>query len=95
MNLHPIVTDHYYHPALKGSWSLKAVLPTIAPDLNYKGLGEVQEGGAAQGAYLSIIDPATPEEHRKKLTKDLLDYCSMDTLGLVRAVQFFAGRQPE
>ena len=92
MNLHPIVKDHYYHPAMKGSWSLKDVLPTVAPDLRYGDLGEVQEGGAAQGAYLSIIDPATPEARRKTLTRDLLDYCGMDTMGLVRAVKFFAER---
>src|SRR5690606_18470373 len=32
VDLLPITKDFYYHPAMKGSWSIKAVLPTIAPD---------------------------------------------------------------
>ena len=42
----------------KGSWSIKAVLPTVAPELDYSGLGEVRDGIGAQGAYLELIDPA-------------------------------------
>lgn len=49
---------------MKGSWSIKAVLPTIAPDLNYKQLDEVQDGGMAQAAYLEIIHPDVVEERR-------------------------------
>jgi hypothetical protein len=41
VDLHPIVRGNYYHPAIRGSFSIKAVLPTIAPDLDYKHLDEV------------------------------------------------------
>jgi len=34
-DLHPVVKDHYYHPKMAGSWSIKAVLPCIAPHMNY------------------------------------------------------------
>ena len=30
-----IARDYYYHPDMRGSWSIKAVLPTIAPELDY------------------------------------------------------------
>jgi hypothetical protein len=30
-----------------GSWSIKAVIPTVAPELDYKALAEVQEGMGA------------------------------------------------
>jgi hypothetical protein len=30
-----------------GSWSIKAVIPTVAPELDYKALDEVQEGMGA------------------------------------------------
>jgi CRISPR/Cas system-associated exonuclease Cas4 (RecB family) len=33
VNLLPWLQNHYYHPAMKGSWSIKAVLPTVAPHL--------------------------------------------------------------
>ena len=50
VDLHPIVKQNYYHPAMHGSWSIKAVLPTIAPELDYESLGEIREGGAPQQA---------------------------------------------
>jgi hypothetical protein len=89
-NLHPITEDHYYHPAMRGSWSLKAVLPTVAPELSYDQLGDVQDGGAAQAAYLEIIDAANSDERRAKLENDLRDYCRTDSLALVRLARFLS-----
>ncbi len=34
--------QHMHHPQMKGSWSLKSILPTIAPEMDYRGLDEVQ-----------------------------------------------------
>jgi len=76
---------------MKGSWSLKSVLPTIAPELSYENLGEVQEGGGAQAAYLEMIDPATAQERRAQLETSLRDYCRRDTLALVGIVRAFEG----
>lgn len=89
-DLHVVMKDHYYHPDLKGSWSIKRVLPTIAPDLNYTLLGEVYDGGAAQRAYLSAIDPKTAPERKAELRKSLLRYCEQDTLAMVRIVEFLS-----
>ena len=36
VDLHPPTRQHYYHPAMQGSWSIKAVLPTVAPDLELR-----------------------------------------------------------
>jgi hypothetical protein len=92
VDLHPVTKAHYYHPAMHGSWSIKSVLPTIAPDLDYTTLGEVQDGGTAQIAYLEAINPKTPPERHQQLRKDLLDYCNFDTLALVKLVEYFSGR---
>jgi hypothetical protein len=75
---------------MHGSWSIKAVLPTVAPELGYEALGEVRDGLAAQTAYLEAIDAKTPEPRRTALRRALLDYCRHDTLALVRLVEFFA-----
>ena len=91
-DLLPVAQAGYYHPAMKGSWSIKAVLPTIAPDLDYGALREVQEGGAAQSAYREIIHPATGAERKANLTTDLKAYCALDTLALVRVVRHFEGK---
>lgn len=89
VDLHPIARRHYYHPAMHGSWSIKAVLPTVAPDLSYDTLGAVRDGLAAQAAYFEAIDAKTPAARREALRRALLDYCRQDTLALVRLVEFF------
>ena len=92
VDLHPIVKRHYYHPAMHGSWSIKAVLPTVAPDLDYAALGEIREGGAAQQAYLEAVDPETTPEGRLALREGLLAYCRHDTLAMARLAAFLEGR---
>lgn len=89
VDLHPLTRRHFYHPAMHGSWSIKAVLPTVAPDLSYETLGEVRDGLAAQTAYLEAIDANTSAARRADLRRALLDYCRRDTLALVRLVEFF------
>lgn len=87
----PLAREHYYHPQMKGSWSIKAVLPTIAPDLDYGSIGEVQNGTAAQTAYLEVIDPETEGTRKQELSRQMLEYCKLDTLAMVRLVKFFQG----
>ena len=90
VDLLPMARQHYYHPAMKGSWSIKAVLPTIAPDLGYDEL-EVGNGGDAQNAYSEIVHPEITEERKQQLTEGLREYCALDTLAMVRLAWFFEG----
>lgn len=83
VDLLPIYREHYYHRDMHGSWSIKKVLPTVAPDLDYSNL-EVGDGGAAQTAYLEAIDGATSTNRREELRMQLLAYCERDTLAMVR-----------
>jgi hypothetical protein len=82
----PLVRAHYYHPQMKGSWSIKAVLPAVFPRLSYSALDEVQDGQAAQRAYLEAIDPGITAERRQALHDKLTAYCRLDTLALVELV---------
>lgn len=97
-DLLPLLRAHYYHPAMRGSHSLKAVLPTVDPDLSYHDLGGVHDGVEAQIAYATLIDPVTPPQGRDTLARQLLAYCRLDTLAMVRLVRFFedptTGRPP-
>ena len=34
VDLLPLVQESYYHPAMRGSFSIKAVLQTIAPEMD-------------------------------------------------------------
>ncbi len=91
VDLLPVTCDAWYHPAMKGSWSIKDVLPTIAPELDYAGLGEVHDGTAAQLAYAEAVHPDTADERADELAHGLLAYCAQDTLALVRLRRFLSG----
>lgn len=87
VDLLPITREHYYHPDMRGSWSIKAVLPTIAPELAYDGLA-VADGGMAQEAFAEMMRGDTAPERRAELRAGLREYCERDTWGMVRVGQF-------
>ena len=90
VDLLPIVRKTYYHPDMRGSWSIKNVLPTIAPHLGYGSLGDVQDGNAAGTTYLQIINPETDAAECQRLTHELLAYCEHDTLAMVELVKYLS-----
>ncbi len=86
-DLLPIIRANYYHPDQQGSYSIKAVLPTVVPELDYAGLEEVQDGGGAQRAFLELIDPGTLGKRSDALRRNLLAYCERDTEAMVELVK--------
>jgi len=94
VDLHPVAQARWYHPAQRGSWSIKALLPTLAPDLDHDALDGVQDGRGAQDAYAEAIDPATPAARREALERQLREYCALDTLALVRVWEVLSGVRP-
>ena len=84
VDLLPIVKENFYHPEMRGSFSIKKVLRAIAPDLNYDELDEVQEGTAAQVAYLyAALDPQTTLVRKADLDMKLRIYCRQDTWAML------------
>lgn len=75
----PVVRRHYYHRDMRGSWSIKAVLPTVAPDLGYETLVEVRSGTDAQLGYLEALCPETSPQRREAVRQALEAYCRRDT----------------
>ncbi|NEX22382.1 DUF2779 domain-containing protein [Thiorhodococcus mannitoliphagus] len=92
VDLLPVARGLYYHPDQEGSWSIKAVLPTIAPDLDYSQLVGVQDGGAAMVVYQEAIAPTTSRRRCQEIQDQLLAYCKRDTEALVRLWSFFTGK---
>lgn len=85
-----VAEARYYHPSQQGGWSVKKVLPAIAPDLRYDALEGVQDGGMAMEAYKQAIDPNTCADRKTKIERQLLEYCGLDTLAMVRIWKQFA-----
>ncbi|RDI43428.1 hypothetical protein AQULUS_13210 [Aquicella lusitana] len=79
----PFGKKWYYHPDFNGSASIKKVLPVLVPELSYKSLG-IQQGDDAQAYYLKLIKDELPAADRNRIKNDLLAYCRLDTLAMVR-----------
>lgn len=92
VDLLPIARNRYYHPSQEGSWSIKAVLPAVVPELSYAELDGVQDGGMAMDAFLEAINTNTSEVRKTQIEQQLLAYCKLDTYAMVKLWQVFAGR---
>ena len=85
-DLLPVVRNHVYHPAFAGSYSLKAVLPALVPEMTYEGMA-IANGQAAGLAWESLVRGNLDQVQRDETRKALLDYCGKDTLALVRLLE--------
>lgn len=81
----PFQSGYYYNKAMGGSFSIKSVLPAIFPDdpeLNYKNLEQIHNGGEAMSIFPKIKD--MPKEEQETTRKNLLKYCELDTYAMVK-----------
>ena len=92
-DLHPIVKQNYYHPDMLGSWSIKAVLPTINPKMDYSKLEGIHEGTGASDGFIEAINPETDMVRKLELEEQLLRYCKFDTEAMVEIVRYFTARK--
>lgn len=81
VDLHPVARAHWYHRDQRGSWSIKAVLPTLS-NLDYSNL-EVASGGSAQEAYLEAVCLSCSEDRRLAISDALKQYCRLDTEAMI------------
>ena len=75
---------------MRGSWSIKSVLPTVDPEFDYGDL-EVQGGLGAQQKFLEMITPGISENELKQGRTSLFKYCKRDTFAMVKLTQFLVG----
>ena len=86
----PFRNRNYYTKEMKGSYSIKYVLPALYPDdsdLNYVNLDLVHNGGEASAAFLSLKDKSLEEQ--EEIRKALLKYCELDTYAMVKILEKF------
>ena len=89
VDLCALVRLHFYHPGFGQSFSLKKVLPALAPDLGYQNL-DIGEGLLASRAFLSLVMETDPER-RGRVRQALLKYCGRDTLAMVIIKRYVMG----
>ena len=74
-----------YTPQMKGSYSIKAVLPALVPELSYQDL-EIKEGGTASNTFTQMVTGEFQGDLNKTRT-DLLEYCKLDTYAMVKILE--------
>ena len=89
----PFRQQLYYKGSMRGSYSIKKVLPACYPndpELDYHNLEEVQNGTMAQEKYLALID-MKPSAEKERLRKNMLKYCELDTFAMYKLLRFLYG----
>ena len=81
----PFQRKYYYAPEMKGSYSIKAALLALVPELTYENL-EINEGGLASVAYESL-QTETDMIIIAETSEQLLEYCKLDTLAMVKILE--------
>jgi hypothetical protein len=84
----PFQQQQYYSKAMQGRWSIKYVLPALYPGdpgLDYHALEGVHNGGEASETFADLPNH-TPEEI-KVMRQNLLKYCCLDTLAMVKVLE--------
>lgn len=87
------VRETYYHPDMQGSYSIKKVLPCLAPEFDYAQLDGVRNGVDAQFAYLSAIGAGFDRKLFLQTRNRLLDYCAHDTWAMVAVAYRLANKK--
>lgn len=88
--LTPFQAGYYYNRDMGGSFSIKSVLPALYPndpELDYHNLEGVHNGSEAMTIFPMIKD--MPPEEQAAARKNLLAYCKLDTLAMVKVWQKF------
>lgn len=86
----PFRNRDYYTKEMKGSFSIKYVLPALYPDdpeLDYSQLSLIHKGDEASNAFLSLKDKSQKEQ--EQIRKALLEYCKLDTYAMVKIWEKF------
>jgi hypothetical protein len=76
---------YYVHPEFHGSASIKKVLPVLVTDydLSYEDL-PIPAGDEAMMAWVTLMSGTLGNEEFEQIVYDLLHYCKLDTLAMVR-----------
>lgn len=82
-DLEPIFKKYYIHPEFHGKTSIKKVMPVLIPEMSYDHLG-INDGLSATASLVKLARNEFNPEEAENITKQLTDYCKLDTLAMVR-----------
>lgn len=74
----PIKKGNYYHPSMKGNYTLKSLATVVSESTSFDGL-DVQSGISAMYMYEELLSTSNAFD-AETLKQQLIDYCEMDAL---------------
>ena len=81
----PFQEKWYYHPQMKGRYSIKVVLPSLVPGYSYSDL-DIQDGLQASLEYQAL--PQETDSARIATIRDqLIAYCELDTYAMIEILE--------
>lgn len=83
----PFQKGYYICPHMKGSYSIKAVMPALVPHMAdaYKQLDLVHDGSEAMHTFSQLTFMSAEEHVRAR--EALLEYCKLDTFAMVEVLR--------
>jgi len=81
----------YVDPKFKGSWSIKNILPVLAPDLSYHDM-EIGKGDEAMVNWYRLSYERQSEKDTNITKTNLLKYCELDTYAMYRIYDFLVSK---
>ena len=80
----PFRKKYYYHPEMKGKFSIKIILPLLVPEMEkeYENL-EIQNGSEAMQSFANLVN-INDQNQINRTRKNLIKYCELDTLAMVK-----------
>jgi hypothetical protein len=86
--------DHgcYHDPKFTGKSSLKTILPVICPDFYFHSDLDISDGMMASILWYNFLS-SSDSEPSALLRTQLLEYCKLDTLAMVKILEFLIRRK--
>ena len=85
----PIKKGNYYHPDMKGNFTLKSIAPLVNQEAGFNSL-DIQSGISAMYIYESLLIQNAIESEQTK--QQLIEYCEMDALITYQLLNFFQSK---
>ena len=82
-DLEVVFKKYYVDYKFRGSSSIKKVLPVICPEFSYSEL-DIQDGTSALDTWGRLVEDKNFSEDKEETKKNLLSYCELDTLAMVK-----------
>ena len=104
-DLGSFVSKYVFHKDFHGKWSIKKVHPVLVSGntaeitsdgqaANYEDLDGISKGDEASLALVEYLALQTTEERREEISKQLLEYCELDTRAMVEVLRAIKTASP-